>query len=64
MKIIDRELACVPNNSEEGENYRKAMYSALNFAWSNRQMITHWTRNTFEKVMGMTEGDARYEFSI
>ena len=58
MKIIDRELACVPNKSEEGENYRKAMYSALNFAWSNRQMITHWTRNTFEKVMGMTEGDA------
>jgi tRNA-splicing ligase RtcB (3'-phosphate/5'-hydroxy nucleic acid ligase) len=54
MKIVDRELACVPNNSDEGESYRKAMYTALNFAWSNRQMITHWTRNTFEKVMGMT----------
>ncbi len=57
MKIVDRELACVPNNSDEGESYRKAMYSALNFAWSNRQMITHWTRNTFEKVMGMTEDE-------
>jgi tRNA-splicing ligase RtcB len=57
MKIVDRELACVPNNSDEGERYRKAMYSALNFAWSNRQMITHWTRNTFEKVMGMTEDE-------
>ena len=55
MKIVDRELACVPNNSSEGESYRKAMYSALNFAWSNRQMITHWTRNTFEKVFGMSE---------
>ena len=32
MNIIDRELACVPNNSQEGESYRKAMYSALNFA--------------------------------
>jgi tRNA-splicing ligase RtcB len=57
MKIIDRELACVPNNSDEGEQYRKAMYSALNFAWSNRQMITHWTRNTFERVMAMTEDE-------
>jgi tRNA-splicing ligase RtcB len=55
MKIADRELACVPNNSSEGESYRKAMYSALNFAWSNRQMITHWTRKTFEKVFGMSE---------
>jgi len=55
MRIADRELACVPNNSDEGESYRKAMYSALNFAWSNRQMITHWTRNTFGKVLGMTE---------
>jgi len=57
IRIVDRELACVPNNSNEGESYRKAMYSALNFAWSNRQMITHWTRDTFEKVMRMTEAD-------
>jgi len=52
ITLPDRELACVPNNSKEGENYRKAMYSALNFAWANRQMITHWTRKTFEKVFG------------
>ncbi|TLX68905.1 MAG: RtcB family protein [Thaumarchaeota archaeon] len=58
IKIVDRELACVPNNSYEGENYRKAMYSALNFAWSNRQMITHWTRKTFEKILGLTEDGA------
>ncbi len=58
IKIVDRELACVPNNSDEGENYRKAMYSALNFAWSNRQMITHWTRKTFEKILGLTEDGA------
>ncbi len=58
IKIVDRELACVPNNSEEGEDYRKAMYSALNFAWSNRQIITHWTRKTFEKILGLTEDEA------
>ena len=56
IQLVDRELACVPNNSSEGENYRKAMYSALNFAWCNRQMITHWTRKSFEKILGLTEG--------
>lgn len=55
MKLADRELACVPNSSSEGEDYRKAMFSALNFAWCNRQMITHWTRKLFEKVFNMTE---------
>lgn len=53
--LADRELACVPNKSKEGEDYRKAMYSALNFAWANRQMITHWTRKTFERVFKMGE---------
>lgn len=55
ITLPDRELACVPNNSKEGENYRKAMNSALNFAWANRQMITHWTRKTLEKAFGMSE---------
>ncbi len=55
IELIDRELACVPNNSIEGENYRKAMYCALNFAWSNRQMITHFTRRVFEKIFSMSE---------
>jgi len=55
IELIDRELACVPNNSIEGENYRKAMYSALNFAWANRQIITHFTRKTFEKIFSSSE---------
>jgi tRNA-splicing ligase RtcB len=57
ITLPDRELACVPNNSEEGESYRKAMFSALNFAWSNRQMITHWTRNSFQRVFNQSESD-------
>ena len=57
ITLPDRELACVPNSSPEGEAYRKAMYAALNFAWSNRQMITHWTRKAFEKVFKMSESD-------
>jgi tRNA-splicing ligase RtcB len=57
ISLPDRELACVPNTSEEGESYRKAMFAALNFAWSNRQMITHWTRKSFERVFKQSESD-------
>ncbi len=57
IDLPDRELACVPNSSEEGESYRKAMFAALNFAWSNRQMLTHWTRNSFQRVFNQTESD-------
>jgi tRNA-splicing ligase RtcB len=57
IQLPDRELACVPNSSEEGESYRKAMFAALNFAWSNRQMITHWTRKSFERVFKQSESD-------
>ncbi len=57
ITLPDRELACVPNTSEEGEAYRKAMFAALNFAWSNRQMITHWTRKSFERVFKKSESD-------
>ncbi|QUC64896.1 RtcB family protein [Nitrosopumilus sp. K4] len=57
IHLADRELACVPNNSDEGDAYRKAMFAALNFAWSNRQMITHWTRKSFERVFGQSESD-------
>ncbi|HJT85112.1 MAG TPA: RtcB family protein [Nitrososphaeraceae archaeon] len=66
IELIDRELACVPNNSIEGENYRKAMYTALNFAWSNRQIITHFTRKIFEKVFSIseTELDMRLVYDV
>ncbi len=57
IHLPDRELACVPNTSEEGESYRKAMFAASNFAWGNRQMITHWTRKSFERVFNQTESD-------
>jgi len=57
ITLADRELACVPNSSEEGESYRAAMFAALNFAWCNRQMITHWTRKTFQQVFNQSESD-------
>ncbi|MCE4613045.1 MAG: intein-containing RctB family protein [Desulfurococcales archaeon] len=46
----DRELASIPYSSNEAQNYVRAMASAANFAWTNRQMITHWTRESFRQV--------------
>ena len=57
INIPDRELACVPNQSSEGKAYLKGMFSALNFAWSNRQIITHRVRKTFERVLKLSEND-------
>ncbi len=49
--VPDRQLACAPVNSSEGQQYIKAMACAANFAWCNRQMIVHWVRESFEKVL-------------
>ena len=46
----DRQLACVPLDSTEGRSYLGAMRCAANFAWANRQCITHWTRESFQAV--------------
>jgi len=46
----DRELACLPFHSPEAQDYFKAMAAAANFAWANRQMITHWVRESFKEV--------------
>ena len=58
IEVPDRQLACVPVNSPEGKNYLAAMRCAANYAWANRQCITHWVREAFCRVMGMSEGEA------
>ncbi|MEM2795066.1 MAG: RtcB family protein, partial [Thermofilaceae archaeon] len=52
MPLPDRELVSVPAKSREAEDYFAAMKAAANFAWANRQIITHWTREVFSKVLG------------
>ncbi len=52
IKVPDRQLACVPFKSREGQNYFGAMVSAANYAWANRQFITHWVRESVAKVFG------------
>ena len=50
IRLPDRELACAPAKSREAESYLKAFRSAVNFAFANRQAISHWVRQSFEKV--------------
>ena len=49
--LPDRQLACVPIASPEGKAYLGAMAAAANFAFANRQVITHWVRETFEQIL-------------
>jgi len=53
IELPDRQLCCAPIGSDEGKRYWAAMACAANFAFANRQMITHWVRETFQRVMGM-----------
>lgn len=57
INIADRQLACAPLDSKEAMNYIMAMSAAANYAWANRQMITHWVRETFEEVLGKSAKD-------
>ncbi|PJB09017.1 RNA-splicing ligase RtcB, partial [bacterium (Candidatus Gribaldobacteria) CG_4_9_14_3_um_filter_33_9] len=52
IKVPDREFACVPFNSPEGQRYFSAMAAAANYAWANRQMIAHFIRKAWNLVLG------------
>ena len=50
INIPDRQLACAPIKSKEGQEYIGAMRAAANYAWANRQVLMHLVRQSFEKV--------------
>src|SRR5688572_15319056 len=52
IRLPDRQLACAPISSPEGQQYLKAMGAAANFAWTNRHCIAHAARNAFKRVFG------------
>jgi len=52
ITVADRQLACVPIHSDEGRAYLQAMAAAANFAYANRQMMTHWVRAVFAREIG------------
>ncbi len=61
IELPDPQLCCAPVSSPEGERYLQAMACAANFAFANRQMITHWVRETFERVFQKGPKDLRLD---
>jgi tRNA-splicing ligase RtcB len=61
ISIPDRQLCCAPLTSPEARDYIGAMYGAANFAFANRQLVTHWVRETFEHVLQRPPKDLRIE---
>lgn len=54
--LPDRELINAPIRSNLGQQYYKSMCAAVNYAFANRQMIAHWVRDVFAKVLGSAKG--------
>jgi len=55
ISLPDRQLACAPIDSPEGADYLAAMACAANYAWTNRQFILHWARESFGKVFAKSQ---------
>ena len=54
--LPDRELVHAPVKSSLGRSYYRSMCAAVNYAFANRQMIAHWVRDVFKRVLGTSEG--------
>jgi tRNA-splicing ligase RtcB len=61
IELPDRQLACTPIKSPEGQAYLSAMRCASNYAWANRQCIAHWVRQSFCQVLGKRNEEAGLE---
>jgi len=57
ISLPDRQLACAPVKSPEGKAYLAAMACAANYAWANRQCISHWARECFANVFSKSAKD-------
>lgn len=57
FNLPDKQLACAPIKSQEGQDYLAAMQAAANFAWNNRQVIMHLAKKTFIDVLNINEKD-------
>ncbi|MCI0453560.1 MAG: RtcB family protein [Candidatus Dadabacteria bacterium] len=62
--LPDRELACAPFRSKEGQDYFKAMSAGANFAWANRQLITWEVRKAWEEVLGKDGGKLSLVYDV
>ena len=63
LTLVDRELACAPINSPEGQEYFAAMCCGINCALANRQVITHLVRETFAAIIPAAAIETLYDVS-
>jgi tRNA-splicing ligase RtcB len=61
IKVLDRELACAPFDSPEGQAYFAAMQCGINMSFANRQVILHRIREVFSDVFGRSAEDLALE---
>jgi tRNA-splicing ligase RtcB len=61
INIPDKQLACAPIGSPEADHYFGAMVCAANYAWANRHIIAHWTREVFDKFFPGSKLDLIYD---
>lgn len=65
ITLPDRQLSCAPASSPEGMAYLDAMSAAANFAWANRQMITHYVRDVVGRLFGgVNPGEVRVIYDV
>jgi tRNA-splicing ligase RtcB len=57
IQLADRQLACAPFDSNEAQAYLGAMRAAANYAWANRQCLTQWTRDVFQRIFRKSPRD-------
>jgi tRNA-splicing ligase RtcB len=61
LEVKDRELACAPFRSTDGQDYFSAMKCAVNMAYANRQIILHRVREVFSDVFHRSPEDLGME---
>jgi tRNA-splicing ligase RtcB len=57
ISLPDRQLVCAPASSPEAQEYYAAMQCGVNYGFANRQAIAHWTRESFERILGRDAHD-------
>lgn len=63
-QLPDRELACAPFNSEDGQAYFKAMCAAANYAWCNREVISYEVREAWKNIFGTATPPLRLLYDV
>ncbi|MGC9434930.1 MAG: RtcB family protein [Methanomicrobiales archaeon] len=64
IPLPDRQLACAPITSPEGEQYFAGMAAAANYAFANRQMILHHTREVFSRIFSLSPGEMPLVYDV